>query len=101
MEYNSKQYEIKLNLERIKIIENSIGHSLIGEWFDSKGMMQIATIETVFRFSLHEVGSAVFVPQDTAIVICNDIMKEKGYAFVAVQIQEAMQKDLPFLFQTN
>ena len=101
-EYKGKQYELKINLERQKYIESSMGgKSLIGEWANNQGMFSIMTCEIVFKFCLKEVGADTFVDQNTAVLVCDGLIQEQGYPIVALLIHDAMQKDMPFLFHTN
>lgn len=100
-EYNGKQYELKFNTERMKLIEATSKKSLMGEWSSSNGMFSLQTIEICFQFTLKEAGADTFVPQGEAIRICSEHMTEKGYATVALEIQEAMQVNMPFLFQAG
>lgn len=100
-EHNGKQYELKFNTQRVKLIEATTKSSLMGEWANSNGMFPLQTIETCFQFCLKESGSDSFVPQSDAVKICNEVMIEKGYGPVALMIQEAMQVNMPFLFQAN
>lgn len=100
-EFNGKQYELKFNTERVKLIEAALKKSLMGEWTHTDGMFSLQTIETCFQFTLKEAGADSFVPQGEAVKICNEYMMEKGYAPVALAIQEAMQVNMPFLFQAN
>ena len=100
-EFKGKQYELKFNIERTKLIEGALKKSLMGEWTNANGMFSLQTMETCFQFCLKEAGSDTFVPQGEAVKICNDYMMEKGYAPVALAIQGAMQENMPFLFQAN
>lgn len=100
-EYNGKQYELKFNSERVKLIEAAMKKSLMGEWSMTNGMFGLQTIETCFQFCLKEAGSDSFVPQNEAVSIAQNYMVEKGYAPIALMIQVAMQENMPFLFQAS
>ena len=93
-EFNGKQYELKFNMERQKYVENTTKTSLMGEFASNQGMFSILTMETVFRFCLHECGSDVFVGQKEAVQICDDLIKEKGYGSVVLMIQNAMKDSM-------
>lgn len=100
-EHNGKQYELKFNTSRVKLIESATHSSLMGEWVQCNGMFSLQTVEACFQFCLKEAGSDSFVPQGEAVKLCGDFMTEKGYGPTALLIQEAMQENMPFLFQAN
>lgn len=99
-EYNGKEYELKFNLERLKLIESAIKTSMIAEIVRTNGALPIAEIEICFSYSLKEVGSDFFVPKKEAVEIAQKLMEEKGYTEVNNLIVVKMSQDMPFLFRT-
>lgn len=99
-EYNGKEYELKFNLERLKLIENAINASFVSKMTSTNGALPISDIETCFKYCLKETGSDVFVPAKEAISIAEKLLKTKGYLYVDNLIIEKMAKDIPFLFQS-
>ena len=97
-EYDGKQYELKMNRNRVDLVEATIKKSLMGEWNVNNGMFPLMTCEVVFQLCCKEVGSDVFCSQKEGREICKGYMEEHGYAMVANEIMEALQKDMPFLF---
>ena len=100
-EFDGKQYELKFNIQRIKMIEAAMKSSLMREWQNNNGMLSLQTIEFCFQFALKEAGSDIYVNQTEAVRISNEYMNKKGYAPVALLIQESLQEHMPFLFQAN
>nr|DAG31497.1 MAG TPA: hypothetical protein [Caudoviricetes sp.] len=100
-EFKDKQYEMKFNRERVKLVEKANKGSLIGEWVQTNGMWSLQTIELVFQLCVKEAGSDHFLSQREGLELCNDYMAEKGYGAVALMVQEALQDDMPFLFRTT
>ena len=101
LEINGKQYELKFNLERLKLIEAAKKSSLMGEYYNTNGMFSIQTCELVFQFATKEAGSDTFVGQVDGSKLCEQALMQRGYATIALEIQNALTKDMPFLFQAN
>lgn len=101
LEINGKQYELKFNLERLKLIEAAKKSSLMGEYYTANGMFSIQTCELVFQFATKEAGSDTFVGQVDGSKLCEQALMQRGYATIALEIQNALTKDMPFLFQAN
>lgn len=100
-EHDGKQYELKMSTNRIKLVENATKTPVMAEWQNNSGMLSLNTIEVVFQLCLKEAGSDKYVPQREGSRICQEYMNEHGYAMAALLIQEALQKDMPFLFLAN
>lgn len=100
-EVNGKQYELKMNTNRVKMVEGATGKSIMGEWKISDGLFSLSTIETIFQLCLKEVGSDFFCPQKEGQKVCEQYMEEHGYGMAANEIMEALQGDMPFLFRAN
>ena len=97
-EYDGKQYELKMNRNRVDLVEQTTKKSIMGEWQNNNGLFSLNTCEACFMLCLKEVGSDVFCSQKVGRDVCNGYMEEHGYAMVANEIMEALQKDMPFLF---
>lgn len=100
-EHNGKQYELKMNTNRIKLVESATKTPVMAEWQNNNGMLSLNTIEVVFQLCLKEAGADAYVPQREGLQVCQEYMTEHGYAMAALQIQEALQRDMPFLFLAN
>ena len=96
-----KRYELKFNLERLKLIEAAKKSSLMGEYYTTNGMFSIQTCELVFQFATKEAGSDTFIGQVDGSKLCEQALMQRGYATIALEIQNALTKDMPFLFQAN
>jgi len=83
------------------IIEAAKKSSLMGEYYTTNGMFSIQTCELVFQFATKEAGSDTFVGQVDGSKLCEQALMQRGYATIALEIQNALTKDMPFLFQAN
>lgn len=100
-EVNGKQYELKMNTNRVKMVEAVTGMSIMGEWNKTDGLLSLQTIEACFKLCTKELGSDSFLPQQKGQEVAQQFMEEHGYAMCANEIMEALQKDMPFLFRAN
>lgn len=98
-EYNGKEYELKFNIERIKLVENFLKLPTVADIAKTNGALSINAIEVYFGYCLKEVGSDTFVSRKEGAEIAEAMMKEKGYLAVNNMIIEKMAEDMPFLFQ--
>lgn len=98
-EYNGKEYELKFNIERIKLVENFLKLPTVADIVKTNGALSINAIEVYFGYCLKEVGSDTFVSRKEGAEIAEAAMKEKGYLAVNNMIIEKMAEDMPFLFQ--
>ena len=100
-EVNGTQYELKMNTNRVKMVEAVTGKSIMGEWKQTDGLLSLQTVESCFQLCTKEVGSDYFLNQTIGLKIGAQFMEEHGYAMAAQEIMEALQGDMPFLFQAN
>ena len=98
-EYNGKEYELKFNIERIKLVENFLKLPTVADIVKTNGALSINAIEVYFGYCLKEVGSDAFVSRKEGAEIAEAIMKEMGYLAVNNMIIEKMAEDMPFLFR--
>lgn len=98
-EYNGKEYELKFNIERIKLVENFLKLPTVADIVKTNGALSINAIEVYFGYCLKEVGSDTFVSRKEGAEIAEAIMKEMGYLAVNNMIIEKMAEDMPFLFR--
>lgn len=98
---NGKQYELKMNTNRVKMVEAVTGKSLMGEWKQTDGLLSLQTIESCFQLCTREVGSEAYLNQAMGLKVGTQYMEEHGYAMAAQEIMTALQEDMPFLFQAN
>lgn len=98
-EFNGNKYELKYNLSRIKMIEQTTGKPIVSEIAENKGLLSAASLETYFSIGLKEYGSDVFYPTKKGIEIVDEMFETRGYSEVASLVFEALERDCPFLFQ--
>ena len=97
LEINGKQYELKFNTGRIKLVEKALGgESVTHAMLTNDGMMSLTSIEAMFSYGLKEAGSDTFCKPKEAAELCEAYMQEKGYV-AALQVQ--MKEDMGFLFR--
>lgn len=98
-ELNGKEYELKFNIERLKLVENFLKLPTVADIVQTNGALSLSAIEVYFGYCLKEVGNDSFVSRKDGAKIAEDLMKEKGYLAVNNMIIEKMAEDMPFLFQ--
>ncbi len=101
-EIGGKEYELKFNLKRVKLIEQRLGEggvpkALIG----SEGMLSIGDCEAFFAFGLKEAGSDVFVNPTRGAELFEQYCEETSYTSAIMRIYEQAQLDLGFMFRAN
>ena len=100
-EVNGNQYELNMNMNRVKMVEAVTNKSIMGEWKMTDGLLSLQTIESCFQLCTKEVGADTFLNQTMGQKIGQQFMEEHGYAMCAQEIMEALQGDMPFLFRAN
>lgn len=98
-ELDGKTYELKFNLDRLKVVESYTKKPAVADMISTNGALSINSIECYFGFCLKETNSDTFVPRKTAIEIADKLIEQEGYMKVNNMIFERMQQDVPFLFQ--
>lgn len=98
-EFEGKNYELKFNLGRIKLVENYLKMPTVADIVQTNGALSINSIETYFGFCLKETESDSFVTRKEGTQIAEKLIEEKGYLAVNNMIIEKMAEDMPFLFQ--
>lgn len=99
IEVNGRQYHLKFNIERLKLVENALKRPIITVYTEHSGAFSISEMETIFRLCLKEDGADVFCSNKQA----SDIFKaaldtENGYVTVNNEIARQLNEDCPFLF---
>lgn len=98
-EFNEKKFELKYNLSRIKMIEQTTGKPIVSEIAENKGLLSASSLETYFALGLKEQGADVFYPTKKGIELVDEMLETRGYSEVAGYVFEALERDCPFLFQ--
>ena len=98
-EYKGKQYELKFNLKRIKLVENYSKMPTVADIVMTNGALSINAIETYFGFCLKEGGSDEFVSRKEGAEIAEALIESEGYLNVNNMLIQKMSEDMPFLFQ--
>lgn len=104
MRINEKDYEIKINKGRVKVLEKTgdnrpIINQLLGPEYN--GLMSLTDMERVYQHCLKEPGADAFVsPKEGAELFDADI-EARGYKAIAADILAAASEGLPFLFKMS
>ena len=101
LEINGKIYEFKYTVGRIRMIEDTLGISLMETMVNSKGMLSISKICNFIAFGLKEKGKEGYVDFNEGMKIADELLEEKGYANITTTVIEAIQRDCPFFFQAD
>ena len=97
---NDKDYELRFNLKRVSNIEKALGgESVTHAMLNNDGMMSVTAIMVFFAYGLIEVGTDAVVVPSVGQQLCEQYMSENGYASAVRVIQEAVKRDLGFLFR--
>lgn len=99
LEFNEKQYELKYNLKRIEMIENSTGTPMMAELRNNGGMLSISHLKTYVAMALKEQGADVFVKTKAGMEIAEALIENAGYVEVNGAVLEALERDCPFFFR--
>lgn len=99
VEINGKSYELKYSLQRVELIENATGTSIMAMFQKNNGLMSINELKIYFGYGLKEEGSDIFVNPKKAIDIAEELIEKEGYTEVVTNIMNALQRDCPFFFQ--
>lgn len=99
IEYDGSQYELKFNLERLKLIEGTLQKPIISVYTERKGAFSFDEMEKVFQISLKEIGSDFFCSNKKAKEIFEAVIQqENGYRDINNYIALKLQENCPFLF---
>jgi len=99
IEYDGTQYELKFNLERLKLIEGALQKPIISVYTEHKGAFSFDEMEKVFQISLKEIGSDFFCTNKKAKEIFEAVIQqENGYRDINNYIALKLQENCPFLF---
>lgn len=100
-ELNGVKYELKMNLERLKLIEKAIGRPILTVYTEHNGAFSIEEMEAVFMVCLKQVGSDFYCNNKQAREIFSKVIEqENGWRDVNNMIAETLTRDTPFLFPT-
>ena len=98
---DGKHYELKMNMNRLELVEGVTGKSMMAELKQTEGMFPLYVMKACFQLCCREVGSTDFLNQDRGQQVFERYIGEAGYSACVAAVVEAMMKDLPFLFQVS
>lgn len=101
IEIDGKRYVLKYNMDRVEMIENSVGAPTLAELYDKKGMLSLAALKSYLAYGLKEEGSDTFVPIKQGMEMAKALIQDEGYARTCGIVLEALERDCPFFFQGN
>lgn len=97
-EIGGNEYELKYNLKRIELIENTTGMPAMASFQQNRGLLSVGALKSYFALALKEVGSDAFVPYKKGVEMAEAMIESEGYQTVNMAVVEAMQRDCPFFF---
>ena len=100
-EYEGQRYEFRFNMRALRIVEDTIGRSILADMHQSQGMLPLGTLNAIFRNCLSRADGNGNIPNKQAEAICEAWMNDVGYSSVLTEIIESLQRDVPFLFRTQ
>lgn len=99
IECEGTQYELKFNLERLKLIEGALQKPIISVYTEHKGAFSFDEMEKIFQISLKEIGSDFFCSNKKAKEIFEAVIQQdNGYRDINNYIAQRLQENCPFLF---
>ena len=101
LDINGKTYELKYTVGRIRMIEDTLGISLMATMVNANGMLSISQLCNFIAFGLKEKGKEGYVDFNEGMKIADELLEKKGYANLNVMVIEAVQRDCPFFFQAD
>ena len=97
---DGKEYELKYNLKRIRLIEEDTGKSaiemLVGR--NKSGLMMVSDMAAFFKYGVKEAGADAFLPPKQGEDLFEQYLIEAGWGDVSLAIQNQLQHDVPFMF---
>lgn len=100
LEINGKTYELKYTVGRIRMIEDTLGISLMATMINTNGMLSISKLCNFIAFGLKENGKD-YVDFNKGMKIADELLEKKGYANITTTVIETIQRDCPFFFQAD
>ena len=95
-----KDYELKFNIARCKLIEAATGKSVVAALaLGNDYQMSLSDIDAMFRFGLKEAGADVFIMPKFASELCEQYMEENGYTKTVALLIREMVSQMGFLFR--
>lgn len=100
-EIDGKSYALKYNMDRVEMIENSIGMPTMAELYSHKGMLSLSALKAYLAHGLKEEGSDSFVPVKKGLEMAKNLIQNEGYTNTCGAVVEALERDCPFFFREN
>ncbi len=101
IEINGKDYDLKFGMERLEIIDQKTGRSIMHEITDTEGMLSLPVAKACYQYGLTETGSNVFVQPGEGAKLFELALQQYGYPTVVSNIVSEIMQQSPFLFHTN
>ena len=96
-EYNGKNYNIKFNIKRIEMIENTLKKSVVSVM--QSGALSVHELKVMFAYGAIKEGANAFEPPRKALDMADDMLSHPGsYAMMSDMVAEAIERDCAFFF---
>lgn len=97
---DGKQYNYKYTIQRISMIEQAIGTSLVGIIAATKGILSLEHLKILFAYGmLGEDG--IYIPLKKGMEFAEKVIEKEGLIKLSIEASEALLNDCPFLFQAT
>ena len=98
-EIDGKSYVLKYNMDRVEMIENSIGMPTMSDLYKHNGMLSLSALKAYLVYGLKEEGSDSFVPVKRGREMAKRLIENEGYKNICGAVVETLERDCPFFFQ--
>lgn len=97
-----KNYNLHYTEQRLEMIENRTGKSVVSEFINTNGALPLASVKAHFAYALVcDENPDVFVAPKTGMELASQYMREHGYVAACDAIATQVQNDLGFLFRAG
>lgn len=100
-EYNGKKYDLRYSEKKLETIEDLLDRSVMGALINNAGALKLRDTRVIFCQGLVELGNDEPLKAETRDTIYEGVLANLGYGNVVNYIAQAIEKDCPFMFQTN
>lgn len=98
-EVDGQFYTLKLNMQKVKMIEKMLGVSFVAEIANNSGMLSFSMLEALFAVGLYDLQDEKAVKGKKATDIYEKLLEEVGYSDVMQVVVGKIEEDLGFLFR--
>lgn len=98
---NDKNYELKLNIGRVKALERRSGKPIFTLLLGNDGQIALSDLALIYGWCLKPEGSDAFVMPAEGEALLEQDITDRGYLAVVKDVFMAAKEGLPFLFKMS